>query len=154
MNLPTIRQLQYLHAVMALRHFGKAAEQCHVTQSTLSSGIQELENLLGVTLFERTKHKVIPTVMGEKIATQAQQILQLSTELLEMSQCANQPLTGKLRLGVIPTIGPYLLPWILPEIRRLFPQLVLQLIEDQSEHLLDKLESGQLDTAILAFPYP
>jgi len=149
----TIRQLQYLQAVMATHHFGKAAEQCFVTQSTLSSGIQELEQLLGVTLFERTKRKVIPTMMGEQIAVQAQHILQLNEALVETCQSAQQPLTGTLRLGVIPTIGPYLLPWVLPEIRRLFPQLHLQLIEDQSEKLLDRLEMGQLDSAILALPY-
>lgn len=153
MNLPSLRQLQYLLALVELRHFGKAAERCFVTQSTLSSGIQELENLLGVTLFERSKRKVMPTAEGEQVAERAQEILSLAGKMVDMCRYTQEPLSSPLTLGVIPTIGPYLLPWILPHIRQHFPKLELRLIEDQSERLLERLNRGQLDTAILAFPY-
>ncbi|MES9958403.1 MAG: LysR substrate-binding domain-containing protein [Sedimenticola sp.] len=154
MNLPTLRQLKYLVAVVELRHFGQAAEHCFVTQSTLSAGIQELENLLGATLIERSKRKVLPTPLGIEIAGKAQQLLDLATEMTEMADSQGKPLSGTLRLGVIPTIGPYLLPKVLPGIRSGFPDLELQLVEDQSGRLLERLGRGTLDTAILAFPYP
>jgi LysR family hydrogen peroxide-inducible transcriptional activator len=152
-NLPTLRQLQYLVAVVELRHFGQAASRCFVTQSTLSTGIQELENTLGSQLLERTKRKVIPTQLGRVLAQQAQHILGLTSELVEMAREGRQLLSGKLYLGVIPTIGPFLLPKVLPGIRERFPQLELMLVEDQSARLLDRLHSGELDTAILAMPY-
>lgn len=154
MNLPSLRQLQYLRAVIELRHFGKAAERCFVTQSTLSSGIQELENILGAQLLERNKRHVIPTLLGEAIAAKAEKIIQLSEEMVEMAHTPSEPLARTLRLGVIPTIGPYLLPWVLPAIRQRFPRLELRLIEDQSAHLIQQLEVGTLDVAIIAFPYP
>jgi len=154
MNLPTIRQLQYLVALVELKHFGKTAERCFVTQSTLSAGIQELEGLLGARLIERSKRKVLPTPLGIAIADKAIQLLGLAGEMVEMAHFGDTPLSGPLRLGVIPTIGPFLLPRVLPEIRASYPELELQIIEDQSERLLDRLEAGALDTAILAFPYP
>jgi len=154
MNLPSLRQLQYLRAVIELRHFGKAAERCFVTQSTLSSGIQELENILGVQLLERSKRHVVPTLLGEAVAAKAEKIIQLSEEMVEMTHTPDQPLARALRLGVIPTIGPYLLPWVLPTIRQQFPLLELRLVEDQSAHLIQQLEAGTLDVAIIAFPYP
>ena len=153
MNLPTLRQLQYLVAVVELRHFGQAAERCFVTQSTLSTGIQELEHTLGVQLLERTKRKVIPTQLGKTLAQRAQHILGLTTELVEVSREGQHLLSGKLYLGVIPTIGPFLLPRVLPGIRERFPQLELMLVEDQSARLLDRLHAGELDTAIMAMPY-
>ncbi|MES9963546.1 MAG: LysR substrate-binding domain-containing protein [Candidatus Sedimenticola sp. 20ELBAFRAG] len=154
MNLPTIRQLQYLVAVVELRHFGQAAERCFVTQSTLSAGIQELESLLGASLIERSKRKVLPTPLGLEIADKALQLLGLAGEISEMARHQGESMTGTLRLGVIPTIGPFLLPRVLPGIRRAFPGLELKLVEDQSPRLLQRLERGTLDTAILAFPYP
>ena len=153
MHLPSTRQLEYLLAVIDLRHFGKAAERCFVTQSTLSTGIQELENLLGASLFERTKRKVLPTPLGLEMANKARQVLTISTEMLELARNKQAAMCGPLKLGVIPTIGPFLLPKILPTIREKFPDLELFLIEEQSSHLLQRLDSGELDCAIFALPY-
>ncbi|NQY27251.1 MAG: hydrogen peroxide-inducible genes activator [Piscirickettsiaceae bacterium] len=153
MVLPTLRQLQYLTAVVALKHFGNAAEQCFVTQSTLSAGIQDLENLLGVPLLERTKRKVLPTALGIEFAERAQQILSLSADLVDLAHSEDQTASGRIRIGVIPSISPFLLPKALANIRSSHPKLELVLIEDQSERLLTQLRAGELDVAILAFPY-
>lgn len=153
MNLPTLRQLQYLTAVVELKHFGNAAEKCFVTQSTLSAGIQDLENLLDITLLERTNRKVIPTALGIEISQQAQTILSLSADLLELAQAEKNPFSGRIRMGLIPTISPFLLPKVLPEVRKKLPELELVLIEDQSERLLDQLDAGELDVAVLALPF-
>ncbi len=153
MNLPTLRQFQYLTAVVELKHFGRAADRCFVTQSTLSAGIQDLEQLLGVTLLERTNRKVMPTALGIEIAEQAQTILSLSADLVELAHSEKNPLAGRIRIGVIPSISPFLLPKVLPSIRTQLPELELVLIEDQSERLLKQLKSGDIDLAILAFPY-
>jgi len=153
MNLPTLRQLQYLTAVVELKHFGQAADRCFVTQSTLSAGIQDLEQLLGLSLLERTNRKVIPTPLGIEIAQQAQHILSLSTDLVELARSEVNPLAGRVRIGVIPSISPFLLPKVLPTIRKQLPDLELVLVEDQSERLLEQLESSDIDVAILAFPY-
>jgi len=153
MNLPSIRQLQYLIAVVELRHFGQAAERCFVTQSTLSSAIQELEALLGTQLLERTKRKVTPTPLGLEMADRARQVLQLSAAMVELAQQDKAPLAGPLKLGVIPTIGPFLLPQILPKLRKRYPELELYLIEDQTARLIERLNSGEIDAAILALPY-
>jgi LysR family transcriptional regulator, hydrogen peroxide-inducible genes activator len=153
MSLPTLRQLQYLVAVIELKHFGQAAEQCFVTQSTLSAGIQDLENLLGITLLERTNRKVLPTSIGLEIAKQARKILSLSSDLLDIAQSEKTPLSGRIRIGLIPTISPFLLPKVLPTIRQQLPELELVLVEDQSEYLLDQLEAGKIDLAVLALPF-
>ncbi len=153
MNLPTLRQLQYLVAVIELRHFGKAAERCFVTQSTLSAGIQELETLLGAKLLERTKRKVIPTQLGLELLERSQQLLGVAAEMVDIAQSDGRPLSGRLRLGVIPTIGPFLLPRVLPGIRKRFSALKLYLLEDQTARLLERLATGDLDAAILALPY-
>jgi len=153
MNLPTLRQLQYLAAVVELKHFGQAADRCFVTQSTLSAGIQDLEQLLGVSLLERTNRKVMPTALGIELAEQSRTILSLSTDLVELARSENNPLSGRIRIGVIPSISPFLLPKVLPLIRTELPELELVLIEDQSERLLAQLKSGDIDLAVLAFPY-
>ena len=153
MFLPSMRQLQYLLAVVELRHFGKAAERCFVTQSTLSVGIQELESQLGSQLLERTKRKVSPTPLGLELAERARQILTIAGVMAEMAQSDGVPLSGPLRLGVIPTIGPFLLPRVLPGIRKNYPSLELFLIEDQTARLIERLDSGEIDCAILALPY-
>lgn len=153
MNLPTLRQLQYLVAVVELKHFGRAAEQCFVTQSTLSAGIQDLEHLLDTTLLERTNRKVLPTPLGIEIAQRAQHILSLSFDLTDLAQSEHKSSTGRIRIGVIPSICPFLLPKSLPSIRQQLPQLELVLIEDQSEKLLSKLRTGKIDVALLAFPF-
>ena len=116
MNLPTLRQFRYLTAVVSLKHFGKAAEQCFVTQSTLSAGIQDLEKLLGAKLLERTNRKVLVTELGEEVCQRAQQILSLSADLVDVAQLENNPLSGRIRIGVIPSISPFLLPKSLPNI--------------------------------------
>lgn len=153
MRLPTLRQLQYLTTVVEEKHFGHAAEKCFVTQSTLSAGIQDLEQLLEVSLLERTNRKVLPTPIGEEIASRAQQILSLSEDLVDLAQSEKNPLSGRIQIGVIPTISPFLLPKVLPTVRKQLPDLEIVLIEDQSERLLDRLESGSIDVAVLAFPF-
>ncbi len=152
MNLPTHRQLQYFLALMETHHFGRAAELCFATQSTLSTGIQELENLLGQALFERNKRKVSPTSLAITLEPKAREILELSTAFAQSAQ-QTAPLSGTLRLGVIPTIGPFFLPKCLPSLRRKYKDLRLQLVEDQSAHIVDKLNQGQLDCAVIALPF-
>lgn len=153
MVMPTLRQLHYLTAVVELKHFGHAADRCFVTQSTLSAGIQDLENLLGVSLLERTNRKVLPTRLGEEIAARAQIILSQSADIVDLAQSEKNPLAGRIRIGLIPTISPFLLPKVLPTVREQLPELELILIEDQSERLLTQLEAGKIDVAILAFPF-
>jgi len=153
MNLPTLRQLEYLTAVVELKHFGRAAERCFVTQSTLSAGIQDLEGILGIPLLERTNRKVMPTTLGIEIASRSQEILSLSADLMDLARSESDPLKGRIRIGVIPSISPFLLPKALPSIRKQLPLLELVLIEEQSERLLTKLRSAEIDLAILAFPF-
>ncbi len=117
MHLPTLRQLQYLVAVIETKHFGHAAERCFVTQSTLSAGIQDLENALGVSLLERTNRKVLPTAIGLSIAEQARDIISLTTDLVDHAQADKNPLVGRVRIGLIPSISPFLLSKSLPIIR-------------------------------------
>lgn len=153
MRLPTLRQLQYLTAVIDEKHFGRAAEKCHVTQSTLSAGIQDLEDLLEVGLLERTNRKVLTTPIGEEVADRARQILSLSDDLVDLAQAEKNPLAGRIRIGVIPTISPFLLPRVLPRIRKQLPELEVLLVEDQSERLIEQVENGSIDVAIMAFPF-
>ena len=152
--LPTLRQLRYLVAVVERCHFGQAAEACLVTQSTLSAGIQELEDLLGVPLLERTRRSVVPTPLGRDIAARAQALLKAAEDLVDVARAAQDPMAGPLRLGVIPTVGPFLLPRVMPGLRAAFPALKLYLREDQTARLLAQLQAGELDAAILALPYP
>ena len=153
MYLPTIRQLEYLTALVETEHFGRAAERCFVTQSTLSAGIKELETLLGAELVERTRRTVRPTALGLEIATKARDVLDGAREIAEMAGAASNPLTGELKLGVIPTIGPFVLPRVLGGLRKAYPDLKLILSEDQTAHALDKLARGALDVALIALPY-
>ncbi|MES2903687.1 MAG: LysR substrate-binding domain-containing protein [Pseudomonadota bacterium] len=150
---PTPKQLQYLVALRAHGHFGKAAESCFVTQSTLSAGLRELETLLGTTLVERTRRVVRFTPLGLRIADKAVRVLRESEELADMARAEGQPLTGELRMGVIPTIAPFLLPTMLPVLRTRFPRLRLFLREDTSQAACDALHRGQLDCILLAMPY-
>src|SRR3954452_12031172 len=152
-HLPTIKQLQYLVALRRLGHFGRAAEACFVTQSTLSAGLRELETLLNVTLVERTRRVVRFTPLGLKVADKAQRILRESEELADLARAEGQPLTGELRMGVIPTIAPFLLPAMLPRLRREWPSLKLYLREEASQAACDALHRGQLDCVLLALPY-
>ena len=150
---PTPKQLQYLVALRQHGHFGKAAESCFVTQSTLSAGLRELETLLGTTLVERTRRVVRFTPLGLRIADKAVRVLRESEELADMARAEALPLTGELRMGVIPTIAPFLLPTMLPRLRDKFPRLRLFLREDTSQAACDALHRGQLDCILLAMPY-
>ena len=152
-HLPTIKQLQYLVALRQHGHFGRAAEACFVTQSTLSAGIRELETLLGTTLVERTRRVVRFTALGQKIADKAQRVLRESEALADLARAEGLPLTGELRMGVIPTIAPFLLPAMLPRLRREWPSLKLFLREEASQAACDALHRGQLDCILLAMPY-
>ncbi len=152
--LPTLRQLRFLVALADRCHFGQAAEACFVSQSTLSAAIQELEEALGVTLFDRTRRSVALTGIGAEIAERARAILKDAEDLVDVALSAQDPLSGPLRLGVIPTIGPFLLPLILPLLRQAAPGLKVYLREEQTAPLLARLDAGQLDAAILALPVP
>jgi LysR family hydrogen peroxide-inducible transcriptional activator len=152
-HLPTFRQLRYLVAVAEHRHFGRAADDCAVTQSTLSAGIRELEATLGVTLIGRSTRRAALTPLGEEIVARARVLLLGAEDLVDAAQAGRRPLTGLLRLGVIPTIGPYLLPRAMPDARRSYPELRLYLREERTATLLDLLGKGRLDAAVLALPY-
>ena len=153
-HLPTIKQLQYLVALRRLGHFGKAADACFVTQSTLSAGIRELETLLGLTLVERTRRVVRFTSLGEKISDKAIKVLRETEELAELARAQGRPLHGELRMGVIPTIAPFLLPTMLPRLREQWPELKLYLREETSGAACEALHRGQLDCVLLALPFP
>lgn len=153
MTLPTLQQLRYLVAVADHLHFGRAAQECAVTQSALSSGIQELERLLDVTLVDRTKRRVALTPAGEDIARRARDVLVRAQDLVEAARSASKPLSTEIRLGVIPTIGPYLLPRVLARLREAHPDLRVYLREEQTEMLLEGVRAGRLDAALIALPY-
>ena len=152
-HLPTVKQLQYLVALRRYGHFGRAADACFVTQSTLSAGLRELETLLGVTLVERTRRVVRFTALGEKIADKAIRVLRETEELAEMARAQGRPLHGELRMGVIPTIAPFLLPTMLPRLRSQWPELKLYLREETSGAACEALHRGQLDCVLLALPF-
>jgi LysR family transcriptional regulator, hydrogen peroxide-inducible genes activator len=148
----SLTELRYLVAVDELRHFGRAAAACHVTQPTLSSGIKKLEGTLGVVLFERSRRAVRPTPVGVELARQARRVLEETHELVRVARREARPLVGPLRLGVIPTLGPYLLPWLLPLLTRAFPELQPRPHEAFTAELLEALRGQRLDAAFLALP--
>lgn len=151
--LPTIKQLQYLVALHQSGHFGRAADACFVSQSTLSAGIRELESLLGVTLVERSRRVVRFTPLGNQVVAKAHRLLREAEELSELVQSAGRPLVGELRMSVIPTIAPFLLPRILPRLRQERPQLKLFLREETSDAAIESLHQGRADCVLLALPY-
>jgi LysR family hydrogen peroxide-inducible transcriptional activator len=151
--LPTLKQLQYLVALKDHGHFGRAADACFVTQSTLSAGLRELESLIGITLVERTRRVVRFTPLGLRIAEKAQRVLREAEELGDLARAAGKPLSGDLRMGVIPTIAPFLLPRILPKLRTAWPDLKLYLREETTGAACDSLHRGHLDCVLLALPY-
>jgi LysR family hydrogen peroxide-inducible transcriptional activator len=153
MHLPTIKQLQYLVALREHGHFGKAADACFVTQSTLSAALRELETSLGVVLVERTRRIVRFTALGERISDKAVRLLREAEELAEMTRAEGKPLHGELRMGVIPTIAPFLLPAMLPRLRSEWPSLKLYLREETSQAACEALHRGQLDCVLLALPF-
>lgn len=151
--LPSLKQLNYLVALSEQLNFTRAAESCFVTQSTLSAGLKELERCLGAQLVERDRQTVLMTPIGQVIVEQARAIVTASKDLVELAAAATDPMTGLLRLGVIPTIAPFLLPGALPLIRKHYPELRLALREDLTASLLLRLENGELDFALIALPY-
>jgi LysR family hydrogen peroxide-inducible transcriptional activator len=153
MKLPSNRQLQYFTALVEHGHFGRAADACFVSQSAFSNAIKELETLLGTQLVDRTNRSVTITATGQLVATQARLCLQDVKSLVELAAGSRRPLTGELRLGVIPTIAPFLLPRVLPKVRRQFPDLQLYLIEDQTQRIYERLMGGELDLLLLALPW-
>lgn len=152
--LPTLKQLQYLVALHEHGHFGRAADACFVSQSTLSAGLRDLETLLGVVLVERSKRAVRFTPLGNAVVAKAHRLLREAEELADMVQSARQPLSGELRMSVIPTIAPFLLPRMLPRLRRERPQLKLFLREETSQAAMESLHHGRCDCVLLALPYP
>ncbi len=153
MKLPTLKQLRYFLALTETGHFGRAAASCFVSQSAFSSAIAELENLLGAQLVDRTNRSVTITATGQDIAVQARLCLRDVESLVEMARGESEPLCGELRLGVIPTIAPFLLPKALPGLRKKYPQLDLYLAEDQTQRVYERLMDGELDVILLALPW-
>ncbi|MDE0453113.1 MAG: LysR substrate-binding domain-containing protein [Gammaproteobacteria bacterium] len=152
-RLPTMKQLQYLVALTDTQHFGRAAQRCYITQSTLSAGIRDLESVLGIPIAERSNRHVLITRVGRQIAERARALLRDAEEVMEVARAGRSPMTGEMRLGVIPTIGPFLLPQVLPVLRDRFPELTIYLREEQTAPLLARLEEGELDAALIALPY-
>src|SRR5579872_1271743 len=151
--LPTLRQLQYLKLLAEQGSFSRAAESAHVTQPTLSAGVHELERILGAPVVDRARSGVILTSVGEEAVQRAGQILAQAEDLVQAANSAGQPLSGRFRLGVIPTVAPFLLPRALPVLRERFPKLRLFLREDLTSRLIAGLKSGALDAALIALPY-
>ena len=151
-RLPTMKQLEYLAALADTRHFGRASERCRVTQSTLSAGIRDLEAVLGTAVAERSNRRVLITSVGERIAERARALLRDAEEVMELARAGRSPMTGEMRFGVIPTIGPFYLPRVLPALREKFPELTLYLREEQTGPLLARLEDGEVDAALIALP--
>lgn len=149
MNLSDLR---YLVAVADHRHFGRAAEACFVSQPTLSTQIKKLERELGVELFERHPRQVLLTAAGEQVLQHARQAVAEAEAIREVARQARDPESGSLRLGVFPTLGPYLLPHVVPAVHERFPSLELLLVEEKTEVLLQRLQEGKLDVAVLALP--
>jgi LysR family transcriptional regulator, hydrogen peroxide-inducible genes activator len=147
-----LRDLQYLVALAEHRHFGRAAEACFVSQPTLSTQIKKLEDELGVALVERTPRKVLLTEVGRDIAIRARDVLNEIEQIRGVARRTLDPESGTVRLGIFPTLGPYLLPHVLPRVREAFPRLELLLVEEKTETVLRLLREGKLDAGILALP--
>ena len=152
-NLPSIKQLQYLLAVHQYQHFGRAAESCFIGQSTLSSAIQTLEETLGCQLIERENRSLMFTDIGEEVVLRAKQIIADTMSVKELTKSFKEPLSGRLTLGIIPTIASFIAAPLYQFCKDTFDNLQLILIEDTSDKLLDKLEHGHIDMAMLALPY-
>ena len=147
-----LRDLHYLVAVADARHFGRAAEICHVSQPTLSTQLTKLEAELGITLLERSSKAVAVTPLGAAVVARARAVLEQAEAIKEIARGARDPMSGPLALGIIPTLAPYLLPWILAPLNRHFPDLELSLHEDLTDHLLARLRAHELDAALVALP--
>ena len=148
----TLQDLRYVVTLAETRNFARAAKACYVSQPTLSTQIKKLEDELGLALFERTNKRVMPTPAGFELIVQARVVLEEAEKLQQMAQQALDPMAGPLRLGVIPTLGPYLLPHLVPQLRADYPRLSLYLREDLTANLIERLRSGALDAILLALP--
>lgn len=148
------KQLIYALAVEKTLHFKKAAETCNISQSALSTALHELEKQLGFQLFERDNKKVLVTPIGRQVLDKARQIKQTLDEIKQLADSQKAPLSFAMTIGVIPTIGPYLLPKLLPRLTTEYPHLKLKIIEEQSHTLVEMVRQGEIDTAILALPFP
>ena len=153
MKTPTIKQLKYFVALTESEHFGRAAERCFVSQSAFSNAIKELEETLDAQLVDRTNRNVTITANGREVAVQARLVLRDLDSLVETARGQNEPLAGDLRLGVIPTIAPFVLPDALPVIREQYPDLRLLLTEDQTQRIYSRLMAGDLDVLLMALPW-
>lgn len=153
MKSPTIRQLRYFVALTESEHFRHAAERCFVSQSAFSNAIKELETTLDAQLVDRTNRNVTITATGQQVAVQAKLVLRDLDSLVESARGKKEPLTGELRLGVIPTIAPFMLPRTLPKLRKHYPDLRLLLIEDQTQRIYARLMEGELDVLLMALPW-
>lgn len=149
-----LRDLQYLAAVAKHLHFGRAAESCHVSQPTLSMQLKKLEETLGVQLFERSNKQVMLTPVGAGIVDRARRILEEVEAMHELAQLHIDPLAGEVKLGLFPTLAPYLLPGLMPSMAQCLPKLSVLLVEDKTPELIHKLEAGEIDAALLAMPVP
>ncbi len=147
-----LRDLQYLVAIADNLHFGKAAELCHVSQPTLSMQLKKLEAYLGVQLFERTNKSVLLTATGKEITESARRILQDAEYIRQMAKLAADPFAGEIRLGIFPTLAPYLLPSLMPKLKTKFPKLDILLVEEKTPELVHRLNKGEIDCALLAMP--
>lgn len=149
----TLTELRYVAALVQERHFGRAAALCHVSQPTLSIAIKKLEQSLGSELFERTKKGIRPTPLGERVAEKAREILARSAELDDIIASGREPVSGPLALGVLPSVGPYLLPQFIPLLQRLAPHMPLLLQENTAGRLANQLSTGELDVVITTLPF-
>jgi len=152
-RLPTVRQLQYLSALRKFNHFGKAAKNCFVSQSAFSTAIKELENQLDISLVDRTNRSVVFTPAGKVIESQARRALSTIEELVDLAKSVSEPFSGIMRIGIIPTIAPYLLPRLLPALKTFYPNLRLYIREGQSQMIYEQLLIGELDLVVYAQPY-
>lgn len=149
----TLRQLQFALSVERHQHFKRAAEECKVTPSALSLGIAELEKQLGLSLFERNNKQVIITPEGKTLLRQARRIMLEVSTLHNLAKSQDEPLTNPMRIGLIPTIAPFLLPMIMPALHKQYPEFTLDISEDKTSRLIERVRTGELDTAVIALPY-
>ena len=150
----TLRELQYIVAVADTGNFSRAAEAVHVSQPTLSAQVRKLEDTLGVAIFERAPRRVLPTEAGEVLIASARRILAEADQLRDTARALRDPLSGRFRLGAIPTLAGYMFPGLMPEVRRELPELRLILVEEKTDELVARLREGRLDAALLALPLP
>lgn len=148
----TLQELRYVVALADEGHFARAARRCHISQSTLSTQIRKLEQYLGVTLFDRSQRHIVPSPVGAQVVAQARLVLDEAGKVREIAAQESDVMAGSLRLGAIPTLGPYFLPLLLPVLRQAYPQLRLLLTEDLTARLIERLQDGRLDAALLTLP--